>query len=81
MKAKSFDDEFDAGKDVTGMLDIAKARRPKHQAKRVNVDFPTWVIEQLDREASRLGVTRQSVIKIWLAERLDNTNSGQISDR
>lgn len=77
MKAKMFDKEFDAGKDVTGMLDIAKARRPKHEAKRVNVDFQTWMIEQLDREASRLGVTRQSIITIWLAERLENVASGQ----
>ena len=70
MKAKRFDEEFDAGRDVTDALDLARARRPKHEAKRVNVDFPTWMIEQLDREASRLGVTRQSIIKIWLAERL-----------
>ena len=79
MKAKKFDQEFDAGKDVTNVLDIAKARRPKHEAKRVNVDFPTWMIEQLDREASRLGVTRQSIIKIWLAERLEHTASRQSS--
>ena len=73
MKAKKFDEEFDAGKDVTSVLDIAQARRPKHEAKRVNADFPTWMIEQLDREASRLGVTRQSIIQIWLAERLEHT--------
>jgi len=80
MKAKEFDKTFDAGKDVTGELDIAKARRPKHEAKRVNVDFPTWMIEQLDREASRVGVTRQSIIKVWLAERLEKSAMNQAGD-
>jgi hypothetical protein len=71
MKAKSFDRQFDEGKDVTQQLDLEKARRSGHEQKRVNVDFPNWMIESLDREASRLGVTRQSIIKIWLAERLE----------
>ncbi|MCW8829376.1 MAG: BrnA antitoxin family protein [Gammaproteobacteria bacterium] len=73
MKAKKFDSEFDNGKDVTGLLDITKARRPLQRQRRVNVDFPGWMIESLDREASRLGVTRQSIIKVWLAERLEQT--------
>ena len=73
MKAKTFDSDFDSGKDVTGPLDLKKARRPLQEQKRVNVDFPTWMIESLDREASRLGVTRQSIIKVWLAERLEQT--------
>ena len=77
MKAKKFDSDFDSGKDVTSMLDISKARRPLQEQKRVNVDFPTWMIESLDREASRLGVTRQSIIKIWLAERLEQTASNE----
>ena len=72
MKAKKFDSDFDQGKDITGSLDLSKARRPKQQQKRVNVDFPTWMIESLDKEASRLGVTRQSIIKVWLAERLES---------
>ena len=75
MKAKKFDSEFDQGKDITGSLDLSKARRPKQQQKRVNVDFPTWMIEMLDREAGRLGVTRQSIIKVWLAERLEQSTS------
>ena len=73
MKAKEFDSAFDQGKDVTGSLEISKARRPKQQQKRVNVDFPTWMIEMLDKEAGRLGVTRQSIIKVWLAERLEQS--------
>ena len=77
MKAKKFDSDFDAGKDITGSLDLAKARRPKQEQKRVNVDFPTWMIELLDREAGRLGVTRQSIIKVWLAERLEQSASNQ----
>ena len=77
MKAKKFDSDFDSGKDVTSMLDLSKARRPIQEQKRVNVDFPIWMIESLDREASRLGVTRQSIIKVWLAERLEQTTSNE----
>lgn len=71
MKAKKFDADFDSDKDVTAILDISKARRPLQKQRRINVDFPDWMIESLDKEASRLGVTRQSIIKIWLAERLE----------
>ena len=77
MKAKSFDAKFDKGEDVTGVLDLSKARRPLQEQRRVNVDFPIWMIESLDREAGRLGVTRQSVIKVWLAERLEKIASNK----
>lgn len=70
MKAREFDRAFDAGKDVDAVVDWSKARRPNVEARRVNVDFPAWVVESLDREARRLGVTRQSLIKTWIAERL-----------
>lgn len=70
MKANDFDRKFDEGEDVTADLDVSKARRPGLEQRRVNVDFPAWMIESLDREAKRLGVTRQSVIKVWIAERL-----------
>lgn len=75
MKAKDFDQQFDDGADITSFLDLSKAKRVLQNQKRVNVDFPTWMIDSLDREASKLGVTRQSVIKIWLAERLEATAS------
>ena len=75
MKAKKFDSDFDAGKDVSYALDVAKARRPLQEQKRVNVDFPVWMIDSLDKEAGRLGVTRQSIIKVWLAERLEHSAS------
>jgi CopG antitoxin of type II toxin-antitoxin system len=75
MKAKNFDQQFDGGADITSFLDLSKAKRVLQDQKRVNVDFPTWMIDSLDREASKLGVTRQSVIKIWLAERLEATAS------
>jgi len=71
MKASELDKRFDAGEDITDELDVSSARRPLQEAKRVNVDFPVWMVESLDREAKRLGVTRQSVIKIWIAERLE----------
>jgi hypothetical protein len=75
MKAKKFEQQFDEGVDITASLDLSKARRVLQAQKRVNVDFPTWMIDSLDREASKLGVTRQSVIKVWLAERLEGTAS------
>ena len=71
MKAKDFDKKFDAGENVTEHLNLAEARRPYQDTKRVNVDFPEWMVNSLDREAKRLGVSRQSVIKMWLAERLE----------
>ena len=70
MKAKTFEQQFDDGVDLSNSLDLSKARRVRQVQKRVNVDFPTWMIDSLDREASKLGVTRQSIIKVWLAERL-----------
>ena len=71
MKAEEFDKKFDRGEDVSGHLDFSKARRPGREQKRVNVDFPIWMVRSLDREAERLGVARQSVIKVWIAERLE----------
>ena len=70
MKAKEFDRKFERGEDLTEHLELSKARRPDEEQRRVNVDFPAWMIESLDREARRLGVTRQSIIKVWIAERL-----------
>lgn len=71
MKASKLDDKFDNNQNILGDLDLSQARRPALEQKRVNVDFPTWMIAALDREARKLGVTRQSIIKIWLAERLE----------
>ncbi len=73
MKAREFDERFDRGEDMMEHVDISQARRPGLETRRVNVDFPAWVVEALDREARRLGVTRQSVIKVWIAERLQTT--------
>ncbi len=72
MKAEEFDSRFDDGEDVTSSLDLAAARRPATEQRRVNVNFPAWMIESLDREARRLGVTRQSIIRVWIAERLES---------
>ena len=70
MKAEEFDKKFDDGRDVSEYFDIENAIRPGREQKRVNVDFPVWMIRSLDKEAKRLGVTRQSVIKFWIAERI-----------
>ena len=72
MRAEEFDQKFDDGEDVTGDLDFAAIRSPALEQRRVNVDFQSWMIESLDREARRLGVTRQSIIKLWIAERLES---------
>jgi hypothetical protein len=70
MKAKELDKKFDRGEGISHHLDLSKAVRPGRAQKRVNVDLPTWMVVSLDEEARRLGVTRQSIIKVWLAERL-----------
>ncbi len=70
MKTPEFDARFDAGEDISETVDWSKARRPNDQTKRVNVDFPAWVVAGLDKQARHLGVTRQSLIKMWIAERL-----------
>jgi hypothetical protein len=75
MKAKDLDKKFDEGKSILEHLDLSKARRPEQEQKRVNVDFPLWMIHLLDKEAKRLGVPRQSIIKIWLAERLQKASA------
>ena len=72
MKAREFDKKFDEGKeDISKYLKVPKSRRPHQEQKRVNVDFPLWMIHLLDKEAKRLGVPRQSIIKVWVAERLE----------
>lgn len=70
MRAKELDKKFDEGEDISIYLDVSKAHRPEQEQKRVNVDFPLWMIHQLDKESKRLGVSRQSIIKVWVAERL-----------
>ena len=70
MKAKDLDKKFDEGESIISYLDLSEARRPEQEQKRVNVDFPLWMINSLDKEAKRLGVPRQSIIKVWIAERL-----------
>ncbi|MGD0654097.1 MAG: CopG family transcriptional regulator [Thermoguttaceae bacterium] len=75
MKAKDFDKKFEEGQNISKYLDISKARKPALEQKRVNVDFPLWMIQYLDKEAKRLGVPRQSIIKVWVAERLEKSLS------
>ena len=74
MKAHEIDKKFDRGEDISKYLHLSKARRPEHEQKRVNVDFPVWMIQMLDKEAKRLGVPRQSIIKVWVAERLEKAS-------
>ena len=69
-KASNFDKKFDDGESVLEYLDLSEARRPAEEQKRINMDIPVWMLAALDREAKRLGVSRQAIIKVWLAERL-----------
>ena len=74
MKAREFDAAFDDNEvDIVDQVDFTRARRPGRDVQRVNVDFPTWMVASLDAEATRLGITRQAVIKTWIAERLDHS--------
>ena len=75
MKAKELDKKFGEGKNIIKHLDLSKTIRPNQEQRRVNVDFPLWMIQSLDKEAKRLGVPRQSIIKIWLAERLHKSDA------
>ena len=75
MKAKELDELFDQGQDITKYLDLSRAVRPGEKTQRVNVDFPVWMVQALDKEAKRLGVPRQSVIKFWIAEKMEDYKS------
>ena len=82
MKTKDFDKKFDDNKaDIIEDLDLSTLKRPNQTQKRVNVDFPTWIIDSLDKSAKRIGVTRQSIIKVWLAERLEDEAANQALTR
>ena len=74
MKASEFDKKFDENKNIIEHLDLSNVKRPKQDQKRVNVDFPVWMIDLLDKEAKRLGIPRQSIIKVWVAERLEKVS-------
>jgi hypothetical protein len=81
MKAKELDQKFDNGDNILDLLDLSKAKRVMQDQKRVDVDFPVWMLELLDKEASRIGVTRQSIIKVWLAERLEQLAANKALQR
>ncbi len=75
IKAEEFDRKFDSGEDILEYLDMDQARRPGLELKRITIEFPLWMIESLDREAKRLGVSRESIIRVWIADRLDNIST------
>ena len=68
MKATKFDEEFDNGESVIDYLDLKNIRKPNLELKRINIDIPLWIVESLDKEAKRIGISRQAIIKMWLAE-------------
>ena len=74
MKAQEFDEKFEAGEDLTSELDFSKARRVNQESRRVNIDFPSWVVDGLDKQAKRLGISRQALVKVWIAEKLEEVH-------
>jgi len=78
MKAADFEKKFDNDENIINDLELKKGKRVLHEQRRVNVDIPEWLIKSLDKEAGRLGVTRQSIIKVWLAERLEDKHHKKI---
>lgn len=70
--AEELDKKFDDGEDITEYMDLSTARRPNKKLKRVNIDFPEWVVASLDLEATRLGISRQALVKMWIAEKIDD---------
>ena len=79
MKAEQLDELFDKGEDISAYLDLSTLRRPNLEQKRVNVDLPIWMIQSLDRQAERIGVTRQSIIKVWIAEKIKAERAAAIT--
>lgn len=79
LEAEQFDHKFDTGEDISEYLDLSKTRKLNLEQKRVNVDFPRWMIDSLDQEARRIGIPRQALIKLWIAERLERI-SGEGAD-
>ncbi len=78
MKAKELDNRFDDGEDILKYLELTKARRVEQEQKRVNVDFPVWMIHSLDKEAKRLGIPRQSLIKILIARHIEEAEAAAL---
>jgi hypothetical protein len=77
--AEEFDRRFDEGEDITPFIDKSSLRRPGLEARRVNVDFPEWIIEKLDVQSMLIGVSRQSLIKLWISERVQQEQERQRS--
>lgn len=73
MKAEVFDQMFDEEQDITSFLDLTQVRHPGYKSELMTIDFPVWILHALDRESKRLGISRESVIKVWLAERLEKS--------
>jgi hypothetical protein len=79
MTAQEFEKRFDEGEDITPYIDKATIRRPGLEARRVNVDFPEWIIDKLDLQSKLIGVSRQSLIKLWVSERIQQEHQNQKS--
>ena len=79
MTAQEFEKRFDEGEDITPFIDRSSIRRPGMEARRVNVDFPEWIIEKLDLQSKLIGVSRQSLIKLWVSERIQQEHQNQKS--
>lgn len=79
MTAKEFEKHFDEGEDITPYIEKSSVRRPGLEARRVNVDFPEWIIEKLDLQSKRIGVSRQALIKLWVSERIQHEQQQRLA--
>ena len=79
MTAQEFEQRFDEGEDITPFIDKSLIRRPGVAPRRVNVDFPEWIIDKLDLQSKLIGVSRQSLIKLWVSERIQQEHQNQKS--
>jgi len=77
MTAQEFERRFDEGEDITPYVDKSSIRRPGLEMRRVNIDFPEWIIQKLDFQSKLIGVSRQALIKLWVSERVQQENQNQ----
>jgi hypothetical protein len=77
--AQEFEQQFDEGEDITPFIDMSSIRRPGMEPRRVNVDFPEWMIEKLDWQSRLIGVSRQALVKLWISERIQKEQQIQKS--
>jgi hypothetical protein len=73
ISAVEFDEKFEKKENLVPYLQTDKITKPGLKSRRVSVDFPEWMVQELDRAAQKLGITRQSLIKVFISDKLKET--------